>query len=72
MISGPILVTGATGRQGGAVVRHLLERGATVRALTRNPDGPPARQLAAGGVQLARGDMDDQASLEKASRRRGP
>jgi uncharacterized protein YbjT (DUF2867 family) len=66
MIRGPILVTGATGRQGGAVVRHLLERGATVRALTRNPDGAAARQLGAGGVQLARGDMDDQASLEKA------
>ena len=33
-----ILVTGATGRQGGAVLRHLHDRGFTVRALTRDPD----------------------------------
>ena len=32
------LVTGATGRQGGAVARHLLGEGWKVRALTRNPD----------------------------------
>jgi uncharacterized protein YbjT (DUF2867 family) len=68
MIRSPILVTGATGRQGGAVVRHLLGRGATVCALTRNPHGAPARQLAAGGAGLAQGDMDDQASLERAMR----
>ena len=40
-----ILVTGATGKQGGAVVRHLRTRGFAVRALTRNPDRPEARAL---------------------------
>jgi nucleoside-diphosphate-sugar epimerase len=33
-----ILVTGATGQQGGAVARELLERGFSVRALTRDPE----------------------------------
>src|ERR1035437_4513994 len=42
MVPGPVLVTGATGRQGGTVVRHLLARGACVRALTRNPDSAGA------------------------------
>ena len=40
-----ILVTGATGRQGNAVWRHLLARGFPVRALTRDPDKPDARAL---------------------------
>ena len=64
----PVLVTGATGRQGGAVLRHLLERGRPVRALTRHPDSPAARALAAAGVGIAAGDMDDRASLERAMR----
>jgi uncharacterized protein YbjT (DUF2867 family) len=63
---GPILVTGATGRQGGAVIRHLLARGAVPRALTRDPTTPRARQLAGRGVELARGDMDDPDSLKHA------
>ncbi|MET8875616.1 NmrA/HSCARG family protein [Nocardia sp. NPDC004604] len=61
-----IVVTGATGRQGGAVVRHLLARGMPIRALTRNPDSPRARSLAASGVELCQGDMDDVESLERA------
>ena len=63
----PILVTGATGRQGSAVLRHLLEQGRPVRALTRRPDSPAARALAAAGVEIAVGDMDDWAGLERAS-----
>ena len=40
-LSGKIaLVTGATGKQGGAVVEALLTRGHQVRALTRNPASP--------------------------------
>lgn len=66
MQSGVILVTGATGRQGGAVVRHVLDRDIPVRALTRNPDSARAQALAALGVELAKGDMDDVASLERA------
>lgn len=66
MIGAPILVTGATGRQGGAVVRYLLARGASIRALTRHPDSARARQLAAAGIELVTGDMDDPASLTRA------
>jgi len=62
---GPILVTGATGRQGGAVVRHLFGRGAEVRALTRDPSTPRARALAARGVSTVQGDMDDTESLRR-------
>ncbi len=61
-----ILVSGATGHQGGAVLRHLREKGFGVRALTRNPDEPKARALIGHGVEVARGDMDDEGSLTRA------
>jgi uncharacterized protein YbjT (DUF2867 family) len=61
-----VLVTGATGRQGGAVARRLLRDGAfRVRGLTRNPHKPAARTLAAGGAEIVAGDFDDRASLER-------
>ena len=63
-----VLVAGATGRQGGAVVRHMLPKGWRLRALTRSPKSYAARQLAEKGVELAEGDMDDPASLERAAR----
>jgi uncharacterized protein YbjT (DUF2867 family) len=58
-----IVVTGATGRQGGAVARHLLRDGWQVRALTRNPQSAKARALAALGATVVQGDMEDPASL---------
>ena len=61
-----ILVTGATGRQGGAVARELLARGHRVRAMTRKPDDPPARALHALGAEVVKGDLDDAASLDRA------
>lgn len=61
-----ILVTGATGGQGGAVARELHERGFRVRALTRNPFKPAARTLADQGIEVAAGDFDDRASLQRA------
>jgi uncharacterized protein YbjT (DUF2867 family) len=61
-----ILVTGATGKQGSAVVRHALRQGFTVRALTRNPDSLTARALLAKGVEVVKGDMEDLASLRQA------
>ena len=61
-----ILVTGATGHQGGAVLRHLRERGFPVRALVRDPDQPKARELTGHGVEVVRGDMGDEASLTRA------
>lgn len=61
-----ILVTGATGAQGRALTRRLLDRGAPVRAVTRNPDKPAARALAAAGAELVAADMNDEASLRRA------
>jgi uncharacterized protein YbjT (DUF2867 family) len=58
-----IVVTGATGLQGGAVTRHLLKHGWHVRALTRNTASKPAQALEALGAELVRGTMDDPASL---------
>ncbi|HSK20647.1 MAG TPA: NmrA/HSCARG family protein [Longimicrobiales bacterium] len=61
-----ILVTGATGHQGGAVARTLVDRGFRVRALTRSPDGTAAQALHEQGVAVMRGDLDDRASVERA------
>ncbi|MEO5597058.1 MAG: NmrA/HSCARG family protein [Novosphingobium sp.] len=61
-----VLVTGATGMQGGAAVDALLEAGFAVRALTREPQSPAAQALAARGVGLAQGGFDDVASLTAA------
>ena len=63
-----VLVSGATGRQGGAVVRHLLARGWKPRALSRNPDGAAAQDLTRLGVEVVQGDLEDPASLERAVR----
>jgi uncharacterized protein YbjT (DUF2867 family) len=62
----PILVTGATGKQGGATVRRLLAAGRPVRVLVRDLAAPAAAALAAAGAELARGDFDDPASLPPA------
>lgn len=61
-----ILVTGATGRQGGAAVRNLLASGWKVRALTRNPSpsNPTVKWLAEIGARVEKGDLGDRASLE--------
>ena len=61
-----ILVTGATGKQGGAVARELLARKHRVSVLTRKPDGEAAQALAQLGATVVRGDFDDAASLERA------
>jgi uncharacterized protein YbjT (DUF2867 family) len=62
------LVTGATGKQGGAVVDALLTRGHQVRALTRNPAAPAANRLRERGVEIAVGDLTDHDSLVRAAR----
>src|SRR6478672_644551 len=54
-----VLVTGATGKQGGAIARQLLKRGYRVKAMTRKPDGEPARELAKLGATIVKGDLDD-------------
>src|SRR5258705_12522749 len=62
-----VLVTGATGQQGGAVARALLSRGHRVKALTRKPDSDAARQLMSAGADLATADLGDTASALKAA-----
>ena len=58
-----ILVMGATGRQGGAVVDELLSRGYGVRAMTRKPQGKKAQRLIERGVEVVRGDYGDRESI---------
>lgn len=58
-----ILVSGATGRQGGAVIQHLLKKKVAVKALSRTPDSISAQFLAAKGVTVVKGDMADPQSL---------
>ena len=60
-----ILITGATGRQGGGVIRHMLPKGWKLRALTRNPRSAAALDLARLGVEVLPGDLEDPASLER-------
>jgi NADPH:quinone reductase-like Zn-dependent oxidoreductase len=60
-----ILVAGATGNQGGTVVRHLLELGKfKVRAMVRDKNQPAAQALKQAGAELIRGGFADRASLD--------
>ena len=61
-----VLITGATGQQGGAVARELVGKGFTLRAMTRKPDSNAAKALASKGLEIVKGDLDDAASLGKA------
>ena len=61
-----VLVTGATGQQGGAIARELLGAGWPVRAMTRKPESEAARALAALGAEVVKGDLDDERSLHAA------
>jgi uncharacterized protein YbjT (DUF2867 family) len=64
-----IAVTGATGAQGGGLIRAILAdpgAGFTARAITRNPASVQAQVLAAQGVEVVQADLDDEASLERA------
>ena len=61
-----VLVTGATGKQGGAVAKAMLRGGCDVRALTRNSSSASARQLASLGAEIMVGSLDDVESVRKA------
>ena len=62
-----ILVTGATGGQGGGVARHLLATGRyKVRCLTRKPDSERAAALQQAGAEILRGDLEDVEGLKTA------
>jgi uncharacterized protein YbjT (DUF2867 family) len=61
-----ILITGITGKQGGAVARSLKGSGFTLRGMTRKPDSAQAQAFARDGVEIVPGDLDDESSLRKA------
>jgi uncharacterized protein YbjT (DUF2867 family) len=61
-----VVVTGATGQQGGAVVKTLLERGHEVHAVTRNIESAKAKELANAGVTIIRASLEDTDALTKA------
>ena len=64
-----IAVAGATGAQGGGLVRAICadpDGGFAARAITRNPESDKAKALAALGVEIVQGDLDDEASVEAA------
>src|SRR6266849_149282 len=62
-----VLITGATGRQGGAVIRYMLPKGWKLRALTFKADGAAVQRLTDQGIEVVRGDLEDPASLERAA-----
>ncbi len=62
-----ILVTGATGTQGGGVVRHSLRRGHDVYAFVRNQNSEAAKALSEIGAKLIKGSFEDVGSLERAT-----
>jgi len=61
-----ILVTGATGQQGGSLTRLLLQKKHKVYALTRNTQSTAAQDLRNRGANIVKGDLDDSDSLERA------
>lgn len=61
-----VVVTGSTGRQGGAVVRHLLSDGWRVRAVTRSPGSDRARALVRRGAEVVAADMADLDAMRRA------
>ena len=61
-----ILVTGATGQQGGSLTRLLLQKKHKVYALTRNTQSPAAQDLRNRGANIMKGDLDDSDSLKRA------
>src|ERR1017187_10414895 len=61
-----ILITGVTGNQGGSVAHALQGSGFYLRGLTRKPDSERAAALARRGVDIVKGDLDDEATLRRA------
>jgi len=65
-MSKTILITGVTGNQGGAVAKALQGNGFGLRGLTRKPESERAAALARLGVDVVKGDLDDEATLRRA------
>ena len=62
----PILVTGASGFIGRHLTAKLLERGAPVRVVTRNPDRLPVEW--AGRLEVVAGNLTDEHTIESATK----
>jgi uncharacterized protein YbjT (DUF2867 family) len=62
-----ILVTGATGHQGGSVLRHLKSRGHRLRALVRDQHAPASKALQRLGVEVFQGSFNDASAIEQAA-----
>jgi uncharacterized protein YbjT (DUF2867 family) len=59
-----VVISGATGQQGGAVARALAGKGFTIRALTRTPDSDAAKAVARDtGAELVKAELDDESSI---------
>ena len=59
-----VVICGATGRQGGAVVRHALKRSDwQITVFSRNPDSEKARLFKEQGVTVKKADLEDEKSL---------
>jgi uncharacterized protein YbjT (DUF2867 family) len=63
-----VLVSGATGQQGGALARMLLKKGHSVRAFVRRPASPEARELERLGAELAEGNFEEPSTIEDAAK----
>jgi uncharacterized protein YbjT (DUF2867 family) len=61
-----ILITGVTGHQGGAVAQSLRSSGFRLRGLSRKPESDRAAALARHGVDVVKGDLDDETTLRRA------
>jgi len=61
-----ILITGVTGHQGGAVAQALQNSAFRLRGLTRKPESERAAALARHGVDVVKGDLDDEVTLRRA------
>jgi uncharacterized protein YbjT (DUF2867 family) len=60
-----ILVTGASGHQGGAAIRHLKQKHFPVRAVTRDPNQPQVRRLVGHGTEVVTADLEKPESLTR-------
>src|SRR5215813_1244366 len=62
-----VLITGATGRQGGSVICHMLSKRWKLRALTRDSNSRAAKELLRKGVEVVQGDLENTATLGPAT-----
>src|SRR5512133_796393 len=65
MMAKTVVITGATGKQGGAVARSLAGKGFHLKAMTRKPRGEAVRALTQLGAEIVQGDLDDAQSLKR-------